>query len=83
MPAKEPPAPANLLKDIEKYPWSFRVTNARFFLNEPIVIDGTLRATMEAFENRDQNGSWSWLVQGTRSLTEHNFMLVTGNDPVR
>jgi len=77
-PEKKPPAVRGLVKDIKKYPWSFRIKSARFLFDEPVVIDADLRSKLLAFAGRDLNGPWSWLVQGTRSLSEHDFKLVIG-----
>jgi hypothetical protein len=66
-----------LIPDAEKYPWAFRVTNVRYFFEAPVVIDAPLRAQLDAFQGRDPSQSWSWLVQGTRAVTEHDFRLLT------
>ena len=58
-PEKKPPTVKGLVKDIEKYPWSFRTKNARFFFDEPVVSDANLRSKLKAFDGRDLNGSWS------------------------
>ncbi len=63
----------------ERYRWAFRVKNARYFFEEPVVIDVALRAKLDAFRERDPEGSWSWLVQGTRKLTAHDFAILTGS----
>lgn len=65
------------VKDAEKYPWAFTVTNVRYFFEEPVVIDAALRAQLDAFAAKDPHGPWSWLVQGTRKITEHDFKVLT------
>jgi hypothetical protein len=78
-PAQQPPGDApNLVRNLDKYPWSFRVKEPRFFFTAPVVIDADLRAKLDAFRGRDPNSSWSWLVQGTRVVNEHDFALLTG-----
>jgi hypothetical protein len=73
----------SFIPDAEKYPWSFRVTNVRYFFDAPVVIDAPLRAQLEAFQGRDPTRSWSWFVQATRDVTEHDFLLLTGRtDPI-
>ena len=67
----------SLIPDAEQYPWAFRVTNVRYFFDAPVVIDAPLRAQLEAFQGRDPSQSWSWLVQGTREVTAHDFHLLT------
>jgi hypothetical protein len=68
----------SLIPDAEKYPWSSRVTNVRYFFDAPVVIDALLRAQLEAFQGRDPTRSWSWFVQATHDVTEHDFLLLTG-----
>ena len=62
----------------ERYPWIFRVKEAYLYLENPIVIDATLRSQLDAFKNRELNKSWAWFVQATRRITEHDFKVLTG-----
>ena len=78
-PEKKPPIVGGFARNLDDYPWSFRVTNPRFFFDYPIVIDSSTRSKMDAFTGRDLQSSWSWFVQGTRSLSEHDFLLLTGH----
>jgi hypothetical protein len=66
------------VRDPEKFPWAFRVKNARYFFDQPVVIDAALRSHLDAFKGRDPEGPWAWLVQGTRKVTEHDFHVLTG-----
>jgi hypothetical protein len=61
----------------ERFPWSFRVRNVRYFFDNPVVIDAEFRAKLDAFADRDPEGAWAWLVQGTRKVTERDFKLLT------
>jgi hypothetical protein len=61
-----------------EFPWAFRVRDVRFFFDDPVVIDGDLRARLEAFRGRDPAQSWSWLVQGTHKVNEHDFGVLVG-----
>lgn len=59
------------------FPWRFSVKNPRF-LNPPITIDRDLRAELDAFLDKDPASSrWSWFVQVTREVSEHDFRLLT------
>lgn len=62
----------------ERYPWIFHVKEAYLYLENPIVIDATLRSQLDAFKNRELNKSWAWFVQATRRITEHDFKVLTG-----
>jgi hypothetical protein len=70
--------PSQYVHDQERYPWTFSLRDVSLYLDRPIVIDAALRATLDAFEGRDPAGHWSWLVQGTRHLTRHDFRVLTG-----
>jgi hypothetical protein len=67
----------SILRDAEKYPWAFHVTNVRYFFDTPVVIDAPLRAQLDAFQGRDPSQSWAWFVQATHAVTEHDFRLLT------
>lgn len=60
------------------FPWRFRVRNARFFFGRPVVIDAALRSQLDAFHGTDGGTRWSWFVQVTRPVTEHDFAVLTG-----
>jgi hypothetical protein len=68
----------SLIRDAERYPWAFHVTNVRYFFDAPVVIDAPLRAQLEAFQGREPDRSWAWFVQATHAITEHDFHLLTG-----
>lgn len=63
----------------EEYPWVFRVGEAELYLNNPIVIDATVRSRLDAFENRDPNKPWGWFVQATRKISANDFQVLTGH----
>ena len=46
-------APAHKLvqfaKNPERFPWSFKVKDVRYFFNKPVVIDAGLRERLDAF----------------------------------
>ncbi|MDE2639510.1 MAG: type I restriction enzyme HsdR N-terminal domain-containing protein [Chloroflexota bacterium] len=48
------------------------------WLPQPIPITLALRSRLDAFENKQPDGKWGWLVQTTSRLTEHDFNLLTG-----
>lgn len=62
----------------DKYRWLFRLDNVKLYLDQPIVIDSGLRGRLDAFKDRDINQSWAWFVQATRSITAHDFGVLTG-----
>ena len=69
--------PRKAIRHAEKFPYSFKLRDSVLYLNEPVVIDLELRGQLEAFRDRDPQKPWSWLVQGTRELTEHDFGILT------
>jgi hypothetical protein len=67
------------VKHPARYPWAFPVRDVRFYFESPVAIDAALRSKLDAFveHGHDPNGPWSWLVQGTRYLTAHDFAVLT------
>lgn len=60
-----------------RYPWLVQLDNVQLYLDEPIAIDDALRRRLDAFRDREPNKPWSWLVQTTRKITEHDFAILT------
>jgi len=79
-PERRPPAIKHAFKTPEKFPWSFKVTDVRFFFETPVAIDVDRRAKLDAFVGRDPTRPWSWFVQGTRIVTEHDFEILVGRE---
>ena len=48
------------------------------WLAQPIEITPELRSRMDTYQGKDLSRPWSWLVQGTSRLTEHDFHILTG-----
>lgn len=65
------------VRDPERYPWVFRVKDVSLYLDEPVVIDASLRVQLEAFRDRDPNKAWAWFVQATRRISKDDFQLLT------
>jgi hypothetical protein len=65
------------VRQSEKYPWVFGLDSPKLYLDQPIVIDTSLRSKMDAFTNRDPNKNWAWFVQSTCKITKHDFDLLT------
>jgi len=63
--------------DAEAYPWLFSLESSRLYLDQPIVIDASLRNQLDAFRGRDPNKSWAWFVQATRRISAHDFNILT------
>ncbi|MBA7607851.1 hypothetical protein ES703_15020 [subsurface metagenome] len=69
------------IKQPEKHPWLFKLDQPVLYLDEPVVIDATLRNQLDAFADKDLNKSWAWFVQSTSKLTKHDFEILTrGHD---
>jgi hypothetical protein len=77
-PEQKPPPIKDNVKNLDKFPWSFRIKTPRFFFDKPVVIDADLRAKLEAFVGRDPAQPWAWFVQGTHPVSEHDFLVLTG-----
>jgi hypothetical protein len=67
------------LRHPERYPWMFRLNKVILHLKKPTVIDVSTRSRLDAFRGRDPNRPWAWFVQGTRSISGHDFdVLIQG-----
>jgi hypothetical protein len=73
-PAREPHP---RLRHPENFPWTFNLESQRSYLDKPVIIDVAVRAQLDAFKHRDPSKSWSWFVQATSKLTEHDFEMLT------
>jgi hypothetical protein len=69
--------PSDKVSNPELYPWTFRVDSAKLYLDDPVVIDLKMREHLKYFEGRDLSRPWAWFVQGTRSIGEADFKLLT------
>ena len=69
--------PHHKVKHPDKYPWVFKVGQAKLYVDSPVIIDAELRAKLEAFQNRDLNKSWGWFVQATRKISRNDFEILT------
>lgn len=65
------------VRDPERYPWVFPVKDVHLYLDEPVVIDASLRAQLDAFQDRDPNKAWAWFVQATRRISKEDFQILT------
>jgi len=63
--------------DADKYPWLVHLEKTRLYLHNPVVLDSSLRCQLDAFSNRDVDKIWSWFVQTTHKITQHDFEILT------
>lgn len=68
------------IRNPESYPWIFKLKNPKMYLENPVIIDKTLRSQLNAFEGKDLNKRWAWFVQSTKKITEQDYGLLTRND---
>ena len=61
----------------EQYPWVFRLSDARLYLEDPVVIDPEARSRLDAFRGREPSKAWAWFVQTTRRIAERDFQILT------
>lgn len=65
------------VRQSHQYPWVFHLDRSKLYLDDPTVINAGLRSRLDAFEGRDPEGPWAWFVQATRSITHHDFRILT------
>jgi len=68
------------IRQPERYPWVFRLKNEKLYLDNPVVIDASLRAELDYFSGRDPNKFWGWFVQATRNISENDFRVLTKHE---
>jgi hypothetical protein len=61
----------------EKYPWTFSLESSALYIDQPVIIDATLRTQLDYYKGRDPNKSWGWFVVGTRQIAKHDFEILT------
>ena len=66
------------VRHAEKYPWVFDLDSEELYLNEPVIIDASLRTNLDAFKDKDINKNRAWYVQANNKITEHDFDILTG-----
>ena len=64
----------------ERYPWLFRLSDVKVYTDTPVVVDAQLRSRLDAFKGRGPGKHWAWFVQATRSVTQHDFLVLTGQE---
>ena len=80
-------APPEELVTAEEWPESSKMESEVFkvplegvtWLPTPIAIDEELRRRLDAFSDKKASPVWSWFVQTTRKLSEHDFHILTGS----
>ena len=65
------------VRHADRYPWIFDLKDERLYLDDPIIIDAALRATLDAFKGKDANKNWAWYVQATNKISKHDFNILT------
>ena len=65
------------VRDSDRYPWLFKLSNARLYVEDPVVVDSDLRSRLDAFKGRDPSTHWAWFVQGTKKVTKDDFERLT------
>lgn len=61
----------------EDYPYICQLKDQHFYPQNPIVLNATLREQLNAFEKYDHDKPWSWFVQATHKISEHDFHVLT------
>ncbi len=61
----------------DQYPWVFGVDGEVLYPDSPVVVDPEIRAQLDAFRGKDATNAWSWFVQATHELSEHDFLALT------
>jgi len=68
--------PDSRVRRPEEYPWVFHLDDVHLYLNDPVVIDASVRSRLDAFQGLEPSKPWGWFVVGTRKISEHDFNLL-------
>jgi len=61
----------------DKYSYVFGLDSPQLYLDDPTVLDPSVRGQLDAFEGRDLSKGWAWFVQSTRKISKHDFDILT------
>jgi hypothetical protein len=65
------------LEHPDDYPHVFKIKNQRLYIDNPVVLNASLRQQLDAFKSRDPERPWAWFVQATRKVSPQDFRLLT------
>jgi hypothetical protein len=66
-----------MVKNPEKYPWIFQLSDIKVYDKNPVKLDNSLRAKLEAFKGKSQASGWGWFVQNNHFVSKADFDLLT------
>ena len=66
-----------VIRAMGEYPWAVDLGQISLYLDNPVVIDVDLRKKLDAFKDKPVVGKWSWIVQATHRVSEHDFKCLT------
>jgi len=69
--------PSPIVRDTARYPYTFELEEARYYPDDPVIVDANLRRQLDAFRGKNAEKNWGWFVTPTRWITEHDFKLLT------
>lgn len=61
----------------EKYPWTFKVDEAKLYLDNPKIIDAEMRKKLSAFKDKPLQQNWGWFLYSARKISEEDFKILT------
>ena len=63
--------------DSQRYPLVFHLEQTSVYLDNPVPIGTNIRKDLDAFQGRDLGKPWSWFVQSTKKISQHDFEILT------
>jgi hypothetical protein len=69
----EPSSPV----DCQFFPTQFRVTKAKVYGKNPVILDENKRRSLDAFVGKDAISRWAWFVQGMHRISPLDFGRIT------
>jgi len=65
------------VRDPDRFPWTFRLSDVSLYLKDPVLLDSPRWRSLDAYKEKEPDDNWSWFVQSTRKINEHDFRLLT------
>lgn len=65
------------LEHPDDYPYVFKVQEQRLYIDNPVILNPSLRQQLDAFKGRDPDRPWAWFVQATRKVSAQDFSSLT------
>ncbi len=79
--ARDQPLP-DITNDADSYPWTLDLGDVAIYEESAVELTPAVRAQLDAFHGLDVGRPWGWFVTPTRTVTRHDFLVLTGQGSI-